>query len=216
MSIVGVIADVRDHALDEPPARRAYAPYKPIDTIQTNPEALRFAIRVDGDPRRIIDQVRRTVAAVDPMLPIDGIDPLSTLMRQSIREQRLVATLATWFGVLALVLAGIGLYGVVTYATVRRTGEMGLRMALGAQRQAILRLVVAEALRLVAIGMMVGVPLVVASTRLLRAQLHGVPTLDPVSIALALAVLGVSAGAAALLPALRAMRVSPLLALQAE
>jgi ABC-type antimicrobial peptide transport system permease subunit len=160
--------------------------------------------------------VRRAVAEIDPLLPIDSINPLTTMMRQSIREERLVAQLTSAFGVLALLLASIGLYGVMTYAVRRRTGEIGLRSALGAARADILRMVLSEALRLVVAGMIAGVPLALALTRSLGSQLHGVPAIDPLSIVLALSVLGASAVTAALLPAVSASRVSPLVALQAD
>jgi predicted permease len=216
IQIVGVIADTHDHDLEHAPNRRAYFAYSPLDSLGSNPQALRFAIRTSGDPAAIVEQVRKAVVSVDPLLPIDGINPLPVLMRQSIREERLVAHLASGFGALALLLASIGLYGVMSYAISRRTGEIGLRSALGAQRVDVLRLVLTDAMRLVAAGMLVGVPLAVASMRLLRAQLHGVAVADPISIVVALAVLAASAVTAALLPAWRASRVSPLVALQAD
>ena len=216
IEIVGVLADTRDHALDGSPDRRVYGAYTPADTVVSNPGALRFAIRTDGDPGAIVPQVRKTIVSTEPTLPIDGIDPLPVLMRQSIREERLVVSLASAFGGLALLLASIGLYGVMAYAITRRTGELGLRAALGAQRGDVMRMVLADALRLVAAGMIVGVPLALASARLLRAQLHGVAAVDPVSIAVALSVLSASAVVAALVPALRASKVSPLVALQAD
>jgi predicted permease len=216
VEIVGVLADTRDHALDGNPDRRVYYVYTPADTAGSNPGALRFAIRTNGDPAALVPQVRKTIVAAEPMLPIDGIDPLPVLMRQSIREERLVASLASAFGGLALLLASIGLYGVMAYAITRRTGELGLRAALGAQRGDVMRMVLTDALRLVAAGMIIGVPLALASARLLQAQLHGVAAVDPVSIAVALLVLSASAVVAALVPALRASRVSPLVALQAD
>jgi putative ABC transport system permease protein len=214
IEIVGVMADTRDHALDRPAGRRAYFPYVPTDKV-SNPEALRFAIRA-ADPLAIIQPVRRAVAEIDSLLPIDSINPLTTLMRQSIREERLVAQLASAFGILALLLASIGLYGVMTYAVRRRASEIGLRSALGAARSSILQMVLGEALRLVAAGMIAGVLLALAVTQSLGAQLHGVPAIDPISIAVALSILGASAITAALLPAVSASRVSPIVALQAD
>ncbi|MGH9888249.1 MAG: FtsX-like permease family protein, partial [bacterium] len=138
------------------------------------------------------------------------------LMRATIREQRLVARVASAFGVLALLLAAIGLYGVMMYAVTRRTSEIGLRVALGARREDVLRMVVFDALRVVAIGVVAGVPLALLSARLLRAQLHDVGVLDPWSIALAVGVLGMSALLAVTLPARRAAGVSPMVALRSE
>src|SRR5205823_1253868 len=113
----------------------------------------------------------------------------SSLMRQSVREERLLARLATGFGLGALLLAAIGLYGVMTYAVTRRTGEIGLRVALGAQRPGVVRLVVADALRVVLLGFAVGLPIALGSLRLLHAQLYGIEATDPYSTAAALAVL---------------------------
>jgi predicted permease len=216
IQIVGVIADTRDHELEGTPARRMYFPYAHHDTLLGVPGSLRFEIRVAGDPAAFVQSVRRKVVAFDPALPIDGIDPLPTLMRQSISEERLVAQLATAFGVLALLLAGVGLYGVMTYAISRRTGEIGLRVALGAQRSNVLNMVLVDALRLVGVGVAIGLPLALASTRLLRTQLHGIDSIDPVSIAVAVGVLSSSAVVAVLIPALRAARVSPIVALRTE
>ncbi len=120
------------------------------------------------------------------------------------------------FGALALLLASIGLYGVMTYAIKRRTGEIGLRTALGAQRKDVVSMVLSDALRLVVSGMIIGLPLALAATRLLRAQLHDVTPVDPASIAVALLVLATSAVLAAILPALSASKVSPMVALQRD
>ena len=211
--IVGVIGDVQDHDLRRAPVRRYYLPYL---HAQGAPGAARFEIRTTGDPARLGPEVRRVVSAVDPRLRIDGIDPLSSLMRQSVREERLLARLATGFGLGALLLAAIGLYGVMTYAVTRRTGEIGLRVALGAQRPGVVGLVVADALRVVLLGFAVGLPIALGSLRLLHAQLYGVEATDPYSTAAALGVLLVSALIAVLLPALRASRVSPIVALREE
>ena len=143
-------------------------------------------------------------------------DPLTTLMRQSISQDLLVARVASVFGLLALGLAALGLYGVMTYTTLRRTGEFGVRMALGAEGAQVRRMVLREAMTLVAGGALVGVPLALVGTRLLRSQLFGVGTVDPPSIAAALVVLAVSAAVAGYLPAARAARVGPTEALRAE
>ena len=156
------------------------------------------------------------MTAVDAHLPIDGIDPLALLMNDSIAGERLVAQFATAFGLLALALAAIGLYGVMSYAVSRRTGEMGLRVALGAQRRDVVGLVLFDALRLVVVGLVVGLPLAIAAARLLRTQLHGVNVADPASIVVAVVVLAASASAAALIPALRASKVAPIVALRAD
>jgi putative ABC transport system permease protein len=219
IQIAGVIGDVRDHDLSGQIERRMYLPFVHTDTQPGQwgqPGTMRMEIRAAGAPTSIVQPVRRAVVATDPLLPISSIDPLVTLMSESISQQRLLAQLATGYGVLALVLAAIGLYGVMTYAISRRTNEIGLRVALGADRGQIVAMVLRDALRLVAAGVVIGVPLALAAARLLEAQLHGVSVGDPYSFGLAVIVLTAAAIAAALVPARRAANVAPLVALRAE
>ena len=184
-----MIADTRDHELDGAGRTRARTSRTSITTrcIERIAGSLRFEIRTQRDPAALVQDVRKAIVlAVDPTLPIDGIDPLPTLMRTVDRAG--AARRAARDGVRhARAAAGaVGLYGVMTYAVSRRTGEIGLRVALGAQRADVVRMVFVDALRLVAIGLVVGLPFAIGMTRLLRAQLHGVDTVDPrVSIAVA-------------------------------
>lgn len=127
-----------------------------------------------------------------------------------------MARFVSAFGILALTLAAMGLYGILSYATLRRTGEFGLRLALGAQPRDIIRMVLRDGLRLMVFGLLAGLPLLVVGMRLLRSQLFGVPPADPVSIVFAVVVLGASAVVAGLFPALRAARVEPLVAMRTE
>jgi predicted permease len=217
VQIIGVIGDIHDHALAEAPPRRIYFPYAHTDTNSHQlgtPGDLRMEIRTRGDPSALVQQVRQAIVATDRSLPISGVDPLPTLMRQSIREARMVTQLATAFGILALILAAIGLYGVMTYAVTRRTGEIGLRVALGAQQSNVVTMILLEAMWVVAIGVAIGLPIALALTRLLTTQLHGVSAADPTSVMLAVGVLGGSAIVAAMLPALRASKVPPMEALR--
>jgi predicted permease len=219
VEIVGVVADTRDHDLTSDVQKRFYMPYLHANdslNFGVSPGTLNFAIRTKGDPAALVQTIRKTVASVDPTLVIDDINPLSTMMATSIRQQRLVAKLASAFGTLALILAAIGLYGVMTYAITRRTGEIGLRVALGAEPGDVVRMVLVDALKLVAIGVIIGLPLAMTSVRALKTQLHDVATADPVSISVAIGVLATSAVIAVLLPALRASRVSPIVALRAD
>ncbi len=216
VEILGVVADTHDHALKGKPDVRVYLSYAQNYPATGPVVQLRLIVRTHGEPAPIAAPVRKAIIAIDPSLPIDNIDPLSQLMQQSIREERLVAKLATGFGVLALLLASIGLYGVMTYAITRRTREIGLRVALGAQQYDLVRSIVFESLGLVIAGIVFGVPIALGSVRLLRAQLTGVGTIDVPSIAAALGALVISAFVASLMPALRASRVSPLVALRAD
>jgi predicted permease len=216
VEILGVLADTRDHSLTGKAPVRVYFAYAQSGPGVDPAGSLRLIVRAKGEPASIAAPVRAAVVAVDPLLPIDGVDPLATLMEESIGQQRLMARLSTAFGVLALLLASIGLYGVMTYAITRRTREIGLRVALGARQSVVVRSILFESLRLVAAGMLIGLPLALGAVRLLESQLHGVATVDPPSIAAALAVLTASGVVASLLPALRASRVSPIVALQAD
>ena len=214
VQVVGVVADVRDHQLTSAPERRFYVPA--VRNRYGDPTALSFEIRTTGAPGPLVPAIRKAIAEFDPLLLIEDAGTLDFAMRQSVREERLLARLAAGFGLLALLLASVGLYGVMTYSISRRVSEIGLRVALGAQRAMVLRMVLMDAMRLVGMGVLIGVPLGLAAARLLRAQLHGVESADTVSIAVALTVLILSAAIAALLPALRASRVTPLVALQQD
>ena len=213
MRIVGVIGDVVDHDLRDESRARFYESYLHPDG---SPAGARFELRTRGEPARIAPEVRRIVASVDAQLPIDDISPLTVLMRNSVREERLLAKIASGFGLAALLLAALGLYGVMTYAVTRRTGEIGLRVALGAQRSGVVSLVVRDALLVVVVGFAIGLPVALAGLRYLGSQLYGVGSTDPLSLGAALGVLLVSALLAVLLPALRASRVSPIVALRDE
>jgi predicted permease len=211
-TIVGVTADVHDQTLVGPPQRRAYVPYAQQITDADQP-SLVLEIRTALEPAAVLESVRAAIAAARPDLPIDRIEALSAMMSDSIGQERLVTMMATVFGTLALLLAAVGLYGLMSYAVSRRTGEIGLRAALGADRAAVLRLVLADAFRFVLLGAAAGVPIALGAATALRSQLHDVPVTDPIGVVLPLAALCGAAALAALGPAVRATRVSPAVAL---
>jgi ABC-type antimicrobial peptide transport system permease subunit len=214
VQIAGVVADLKDRDLVSPPVRRYYVPY--LQRPFGDPGALHFVVRTRDEPRTLLAALRSVIVGVDPQLPIDELVPVSTLMRASIREERLLTRLTTGFGAIALVLAAIGLYGVMTYTITRRTGEIGLRVALGAQRRAVVGMILGDAARLLALGVAIGIPLALVAGRMLEKQLHVVKSGDPIAIGGVLVVLAVSGAIAALLPALRASRVAPIEALREE
>jgi predicted lysophospholipase L1 biosynthesis ABC-type transport system permease subunit len=211
--IVGVVADTRDHELRQAPVRRLYLP---VYQTEGMPTEFTYELLATGDPAKLVAAARRELMAANASLVVLDDDPLTSLMRQSISQDLLVARVASFFGTLALALAALGLYGVMMYATLRRTSEFGLRMALGADANRVRRMVLGEATRLVIAGTIVGVPLAMAATRLLRNQLFGVELVDVPSIAIALAVLALSAAVAGYVPASRAARVGPLEALRTD
>jgi predicted permease len=211
--VVGVVADTKDHELRGAPTRRIYLPIYQSGALPTQ---LTFELRTNGDPAKLVTPARLELRSTHPSLLILSNDPLTALMRLSISQDLLVSWMASLFGALALSLAALGLYGVMTYATTRRTSEFGLRMALGAESRTVGRMVLGEAMRLVVGGTILGLPLAIAATRLLRNQLYGVNVIDLPSIVIALVVLAVSAALAGYLPATRAARVGPLEALRTE
>ena len=211
--IVGVVADTKDHELRQAPVRRAYLPLYQTSGMPTE---FTFELLATGQPAQLVAAARRELAAANGALVVLDNHPLTSLMRQSISQDLLVSRVASFFGALALALAALGLYGVMTYAALRRTSEFGLRMALGADARRVRRMVLGEAMALVVGGTMIGVPLAILTTRLLRNQLFGVQLVDPMSIAVALLVLAVSAAIAGYLPAARAARVGPLEALRTD
>lgn len=211
--IVGLVADVNGSSLRELPSRRLYVPMKQFDEL---PGDFYLQIRVSGDPASAIAPLRRAIQSANANLPIRRINALSELIHDSVSQDRLVAQVVTMFGVLTLVLSALGLYGVMAYATLRRTSEFGLRLALGALPSSIVRMVLREALSLTVVGVLVGLPLAFGMTRLLRDQFYEVGAVDVPSLLIAVVVLAIAATAAGYLPAMRAARVAPLDALRAE
>jgi predicted permease len=208
--IVGVVADVEEQDLRAKPTRRVYIP---AFQIPQTPGKFSLEVRTAGDPAALGESLRRSLATVDPSLSLH-VESLTELIQESIAQDSLVARVVSVFGLLALALAALGLYGVMTYATTRRTSEFGLRMALGAEPGNVLRLVLGEAMLLVAGGVMVGMPAALGAMQLLKHQLYEIGLLDWPSILVALIVLSASAALAGYVPARRAARVGPLVALR--
>jgi predicted permease len=219
--IVGEIADVRGQSLDTTAAagaaRRIYIPYLylPGETKWAQPRSLRLLVRTSVDPSRLVQPVRRAIAEADHVIPIDDIEPVSQLIRFSIRDETLVAQLAGALGSLALLLAAIGLFGVTSYSMARRAGEFGVRMALGAQRADVARLALRDGLRPVVLGVIIGTPVSVLAMKSLERQLNGVMS-DPTSVVLAVAVLLGGAMLALIAPVRRATMIDPNAALREE
>jgi len=159
---------------------------------------------------------RREILAFDPLIPIGSIKTMDSLIDGTLRQERLIAQLSTVFGGLALLLAAIGLYGVLSYAVAQRTGEIGIRMALGAQRGSVIGMVLRETGVLIAVGLAAGVPASLACARLVQSKFYGLKPADPLTLACALGVMLAVAAIAGYLPARRASRVDPLVALRHE
>ena len=173
-------------------------------------------IRTLGDPAKVAGEVRRALAGIDSNLPILDVRTLNQKVDGFLNQEQLISQLSAFFALLALVLACIGLYGVMSYNVVRRTNEIGIRMALGAQSGGVLWLVLKECLLLLAAGIAVGIPVTLAAGGLVRSQLFGLSPSDPFTVAVAVLSIGVVTLLAAYLPARRASRVDPVVALRFE
>ncbi len=203
---------------------------KPVDPLYFLPEAQHDLPESDPGSHFLHDivivtkpgvslsvaQVTQAMAAVDPNLPLISIHPLSEQVTGVFRQQRLIARLTSLFGILSLLLACIGMYGVTAYNAGCRTTEIGVRMALGANRSDAVRLILKGAFWLIVCGIAVGIPLAFAAGRFLGNQLYGVNPFNPSVTSIAVATLGLSALVASLVPALRISRISPVEALRAE
>ena len=212
LTIVGVVADTRRGGLDRPqPWAELYYPH-----AQAPRRGMFVLVRTSGDPMGIARAAQAAVWSIDRDQPISSVRTLDAIVARSQANRRFTTLLLGVFSLVALILAGIGVYGVIAYSTAQRTQEIGIRMALGAGRTHVLRMVVAEGLKIGAAGLLLGVAVALALTRLMSGLLFEVSERDPLTfVALPLVLLAIAAGAS-WIPARRAVRVDPIVALRAE
>jgi predicted permease len=222
IEIVGVVKDAKYHRLDEKTMPLVYLPVAQIsDSMHTSRLLRDVELRIEPGAGEaavawVATELRRVVGEVAPDLPVLSISTMSEQLARSLARERAVARLTGFFAVLALLLAAIGLYGVMSYSVARRTGEIGLRMALGSPRSEVLALVIRETLLLVAIGVTAGLVATWALARLATSQLFGITAHDPATLVSATAALTLVALLAGFLPARRAAGVEPMAALRDE
>jgi putative ABC transport system permease protein len=211
-TIVGIVGDVRGFALDEPPLPTMYWP---VAQIRATP-ALAIVVRTQGDPAALSSAVRGALAEIDSTQPIYDMQTLDQLVAKSLGQRRFTLTLMLMFGVIALVLSAVGIYGVMAFAVSQRTQEIGIRMALGASALDVLKLVLRNGMFLAVIGAVIGLAGAFAITRFMSSLLFGVSPTDVVTFGLVTAGLLLVALVACYLPARRATKVDPLIALRYE
>ena len=210
ITIVGLVRDGKSSSLREKPHRFVYLPY----TQQANVGGMTFYVRSAGDPEALGGRLRKVVQRADVSLPVTGLKTMQVQIGESLFVERMVAALSAAFGFLATLLAAVGLYGVMSYAVSLRTREIGIRVALGAERRAVLLMVLKEVAALAALGVAIGLPSGYGLGRLVEAQLFGLTARDPLTFATATATLLLAALLAGYIPAARATRVDPMVALR--
>jgi len=224
--IVGIVADAKyNNPRDE--FRPMY--FRPLSQFNTTFKARRMitaesrslfpnsvTVQFVGEAAALESLARRTLANINPDLTLQDFKSLDYQVADNFNQERLISRLTGLFGLLALALASVGLYGITTYSVARRTSEIGLRMALGANRSNVVAMVLRNALLLVALGLAVGIPVALLGARLMQSQLYGVRTYDPLTLAAAVLVLSAFAALAGFIPARRAASIEPMNALRTE
>lgn len=212
--VVGVAADAKYNSVREKTPPRFYAPF--FNPIEPDTSAGRVEVGASGKPSAIVAEVREAVKQVAPNLPPIQIDTMNELVSDSLKQDTMLTTLSSFFGALAVLLACIGIYGVMAYAVANRTNEIGVRMALGANRANVLSLILRESMLLVAIGVVIGLPAVFATWTVIKTLLYGLTPADPVALAAATVLMFAVAAIASYIPARRASQTDPIVALRYE
>ncbi len=217
-TVVGIVADERHNGVTGIVKEKFYIPVSQWHVANGGflARGAFVVVRTAGDPMRLATSVREAVRSIDPNLPVANVRPMTEVVAASLATSRLTGFLLGTFAAIALILAAVGIYGVLSYLVVRRTHEIGIRLAIGADRAQVVRLVLSQGLGLAVAGILIGVPVAFALTRVMESVLYQVRPSDPLTFVVVPTVLMIVALAAAGLPAFRATRVSPLIALRSE
>jgi putative ABC transport system permease protein len=208
ITVVGIIGDVRHFGLDVEPKPEMYVPFAQQPYFTTI-----YVVRSSQDPRSLLPAIRREIQALDPAVPVANVRTFENIIADSVAPRRLSAVLLAVFAGIAALLASVGIYGVMSFLVIQRTHEIGVRMALGAQRSDVLKLILSRSLKLISAGTIIGLIVALMSTNTLRALLYSVSSFDAATFALVTILLGAVALAASYLPALRATRADPMVVL---
>ena len=212
-TIVGVVGDVHHRGLGATPAAELYVPYAQVPNVEVHPT---LVMRTSTDPETVVRALQKAVADVDPTVPMDQIQTMNELVADSVAQSRFRTTVLLMFAGVALLVAAMGLYGAMSYSVSQRTQEFGVRMAVGASRSALLRLVLGQATRLVIVGICLGLAGSVLLSRLIASLLYGVAPFDVGTLAGVSVLLVSVALMASYVPAHRAARADPMKALRWE
>ena len=210
--IVGVVRDSKHTKISDAVDPTLYRPLKQ----DTTPASLYLYVRTFQEPNAALAMVRRTMQQLDPSLALDSLRTMDDQIDDDLSDQRMVSLISIAFGLLATLLAGVGIYGVLAYTTAQRTREIGIRIALGSSRLGVAGIVLSDVLRLAALGIVIALPVAIGLSRLLKSQLYGVSPTDPLTLTCAVLLIALVALIASLVPATRAASVNPTEALRTE
>src|SRR5881398_366019 len=208
ITIVGIVGDIRHFGLDVDPKPEMYVPFAQESYFTTI-----YVVKSSQDPRTLVPAIQREIQAIDPALPLANVRTFENVIGDSVAPRRLSVVLLGVFAGVAVLLASVGIYGVMSFLGVQRTHEIGVRMALGAQRSDVLKLVLSRSLKLISVGTIIGLIVALMSTHTLRALLYSVSAFDATTFVLVTILLGAVALAASYLPAMRATRADPMVVL---
>ena len=216
LMIVGVVGNVRDFGLDEQPTPELYYPYLQNPLSETYNRSMTIVVRTKSDPAAMAEGLRTELLSLDKTLPVYALKPMTEYLHDSLSRRRFNMILLSAFAAVALLLAAVGIYGVISYSVAQRTHEIGIRVAVGAHAPDILKLVIGQAMLLTLLGIASGLVMAFVLTRLMQSLLFEVSPTDPLTFAVIAAILTIVALVACFVPARRAMRVDPMVALRYE